>query len=210
VLSHIERKENRIDILSSIRSVLSPEGLLLLTVPHALRRFPLHASSDGRGSESSDASSARAQARRYFPSARPVIYRHHVENEVRPFPYYLFSRRELTAELSAAGFALEVLESDSILPERRLVRRPALAPVDKFLCWLLPSWAGYGAASHLPSWPLAIERPEHRRGSWARMRDNPMVRGKRSVNRRLSLRLSSLKTWKRCSLLLSQVRESAM
>jgi tRNA (uracil-5-)-methyltransferase TRM9 len=144
VLSHIEGKENRIDILSSIRSVLSPDGLLLLTVPHALRRFPLHASSGGRGGETSGASSARAQARRYFPSARPVIYRHHVENEVRPFPYYLFSRRELTAELSAAGFALEVLESDSILPERRLVRRPALAPVDEFLCWLLPSWAGYG------------------------------------------------------------------
>src|SRR5215472_19324356 len=39
VLSHIEGKETRIDILSSIRSVLSREGLLLLTVPHALRRF---------------------------------------------------------------------------------------------------------------------------------------------------------------------------
>jgi tRNA (uracil-5-)-methyltransferase TRM9 len=144
VLSHIEGKENRIDILSSIRSVIGRGGLLLLTVPHALRRFPLHPSSDDRGSESSGAFSARAQARRYFPSARPVIYRHHVENEARPFPYYLFSRRELTAELSAAGFALEVLESDSILPERRLVGRPALAPVDEFLCRLLPSWAGYG------------------------------------------------------------------
>jgi tRNA (uracil-5-)-methyltransferase TRM9 len=148
VLSHIEGKENRIDILSSIRSVLSREGLLLLTVPHALRRFPLHVSSDSRGgessSESSSAPSARAQARRYFPSARPVIYRHHVENEKRPFPYYLFSRRELISELSAAGFALVVLESDSILPERRLVRRPTLAPIDDFLCRLLPSWAGYG------------------------------------------------------------------
>jgi hypothetical protein len=144
VLSHIEGKENRIDILSSIRSVLRREGRLLLTVPHALRRFPLHVSSGDRGSESSGAFPARAQARRYFPSARPVIYRRHVENEARPFPYYLFSRRELIAELSAAGFALEVLESDSILPERRLVRRPALEPVDDFLCRLLPSWAGYG------------------------------------------------------------------
>jgi SAM-dependent methyltransferase len=143
VLSHIEGKENRIDTLGSIRSVLSREGLLLLTVPHALRRFPLLASPEDRGSEDSRAS-ARAQTRRYFPSARPVIYRHHIENEAMPFPYYLFSRRELVSELSAAGFALEVLESDSILPERRLVRRPALAPVDDFLCRLLPSWAGYG------------------------------------------------------------------
>jgi 2-polyprenyl-3-methyl-5-hydroxy-6-metoxy-1,4-benzoquinol methylase len=72
VLSHIEGKENRIDILGSIRSVLSREGLLLLTVPNVLRRFPLHVSSDGRSSEGSGAPSARAQARRYFPSARPL------------------------------------------------------------------------------------------------------------------------------------------
>lgn len=152
VLSHIEGRENRIDTLGSIRSVLSHEGLLLLTVPHALRRFPLHASPEGRGSEDSRAF-ARVQARRYFPSARPVIYRHHIENEAMPFPYYLFSRRELVSELSAAGFALEVLESDSILPERRLVRRPALAPVDDFLCRLLPSWAGYGLRAICRAWP---------------------------------------------------------
>ena len=143
VLSHIEGKENRIDTLNAIRSVLNREGLFLLTVPHALRRFPLHASPGDCGSESS-ASSAQARTRRYFPSARPVIYRHHVENEVRSFSYYLFSRRELISELFAAGFVLEVLESDSILPERRLVRRPTLASVDDFLRRLLPSWAGYG------------------------------------------------------------------
>jgi hypothetical protein len=152
VLSHIEGRENRIDTLGSIRSVLSREGLLLLTVPHALRRFPLHASPEGRGSEDSRAF-ARVQARRYFPSARPVIYRHHIENEAMPFPYYLFSRRELISELSAAGFALMVLESDSILPERRLVRRPALTPVDDFLCRLLPSWAGYGLRAICRAWP---------------------------------------------------------
>jgi hypothetical protein len=40
VLSHIEGKENRIDILCSIRSVLSREGLLLLTVPTRFAAFP--------------------------------------------------------------------------------------------------------------------------------------------------------------------------
>jgi 2-polyprenyl-3-methyl-5-hydroxy-6-metoxy-1,4-benzoquinol methylase len=40
VLSHIEGKENRIDILSSIRSLLSREGLLLLTVPMRFAAFP--------------------------------------------------------------------------------------------------------------------------------------------------------------------------
>jgi SAM-dependent methyltransferase len=157
VLSHIEERENRIDILSSIRSMLSHGGQFLLTVPHALRRFPMHASSDDRGSASGGAPSARA--RRYFPAARPVIYRHHVDGEARPFPYYLFSRRELTAELSAAGFALEALESDSILPERRLARTPALSPVDDLLCRLLPSWAGYGLRAICRARSLAMKPP---------------------------------------------------
>ena len=54
------------------------------------------------------------------------------------------SRRQLASELAAAGFAPELLEADSILPERDLVRSPVLVPVDDFLRLLLPSWAGYG------------------------------------------------------------------
>jgi hypothetical protein len=144
VLSHIEGAEHRINTLRWIRSVLTRQGLLLLTVPNALRRFPLYASTEDHASETRGAFPARAAARRYFPSARPVTYHHQVDNEERPFPYYLFSRRELVAELSAAGFALEVLESDSILPERRLVHSPTLAVADNILHRLLPAWAGYG------------------------------------------------------------------
>jgi hypothetical protein len=73
-----------------------------------------------------------------------VTYRHTLENAQRRFPYYLYSRRRLATELAAAGFALELLQADSVLPERNLVRRPSLAPVDDFLGSLLPSWTGYG------------------------------------------------------------------
>ena len=106
VLSHIEGTENRINILNSIRSQLTPEGLLLLTVPHALRRFPLHVSPDGHNSESRGVFSLRTYMRRYYPSARPVTYHHHLKNAERPFPYYLFSRRGLTRAkaLPAAGY----------------------------------------------------------------------------------------------------------
>jgi tRNA (uracil-5-)-methyltransferase TRM9 len=144
VLSHIEGIENRLSILNSIRSVLTRQGLLLATVPNAIRRFPMHASSDGHVSEGSGTLAVQANAYRYFHSPRQITYRHHVENEERSFPYYLFSCRELTAELSAAGFGLDVLEPDSILPERKLVRSPVLARVDDVLCRLLPTWAGYG------------------------------------------------------------------
>ena len=47
VLSHIQGSGNRVRILESIRSVLTSDGVLLLTVPHALRRFPLHRSPGG-------------------------------------------------------------------------------------------------------------------------------------------------------------------
>ena len=144
VLSHIERPEDRMKILNSIRSLLTREGLFLVTVPNAFRRFPFHASQDGRDSGNRGIRSRRTSMRRYFPRPRMVTYRHHIENTPWPFPYYLFSRRELASELSAAGFFLEILESDSILPERRLVGNPSLEPVDNVLSRLLPSWTGYG------------------------------------------------------------------
>lgn len=144
VLSHIEASEDRIDALNSMRSMLSGQGRLLLTVPNAVRRFPFHTSSGGQVSEGRSEASVGARARRYYPLARLVTYRHTLENAQRPFPYYLYSRRQLASELAAAGFALELLEADSILPERNLVRSPILAPVDDFLGLLLPSWAGYG------------------------------------------------------------------
>jgi len=144
VLSHIQGTGNRIRVLESIRSVLASDGVLLVTVPHALRRFPLHRSPGGARGDGRPGLPAGAPLGRYFPAARPVVYRHLVGGQERPFPYYLFSRGTLTTELSAAGFTLETLEPDSILPERRLVRRPALAPADDLLCRLLPSWAGYG------------------------------------------------------------------
>jgi SAM-dependent methyltransferase len=144
VLSHIEAAEDRIDALNSMRSMLTGDGRLLLTVPNAVRRFPLHTSSPGQVSESRGEPYLRACIRRHYPSARQVTYRHTLQDAERPFPYYLYSRRQLASELAAAGFALELLEADSILPERNLVRRPVLAPVDDVLRLLLPSWAGYG------------------------------------------------------------------
>lgn len=144
VLSHIEKSGDRAKILNLIRSLLAPGGLFLVTVPNAFRRFPLHVSQVGHDGEGRAITSHRASMRRYFPWPRLVTYRHHIENVQRPFPYYLFSHRELAGELSAAGFLLEILESDSILPERRLVRNAMLEPVDNVLCQLLPTWAGYG------------------------------------------------------------------
>ena len=154
VLSHIEGTENRINILNSIRSQLTREGLFSSRCRTRFAAFlcMYHqmVTQQSRGMFPCDVHA------RYYPSARLVTYHHHLKNAERPFTYYLFSRRELTRELSAAGFAVEVLESDSILPERRLVRSSLLEPVDYFLCQLLPSWAGYGlrAISRVDPVPL--------------------------------------------------------
>jgi tRNA (uracil-5-)-methyltransferase TRM9 len=144
VLSHIEATEDRISALNSMRAMLNGQARLLLTVPNAVRRFPLHKAAAGHVSAGGSESYVHARMRRYYPSARQVTYRHNLENEERLFPYYLYSRRQLAMEVSAAGFVLELLQADSILPERRLVRIPQLAPVDDFLRLLLPSWTGYG------------------------------------------------------------------
>lgn len=160
VLSHIETTTGRIDALKSMRSMLTAQGWLLLTVPNAVRRFPLHTSPAVHTGTAASRPSARARLRRYYPSARQVTYRHDIENAERPFPYYLYSRRQLTSDVAEAGFALELLEADSILPERRLVRTPALAPADDVLRLLLPSRAGYGlrATCRPVSVPNALDR----------------------------------------------------
>jgi hypothetical protein len=157
VLSHIEVAENRIDALNSMRSMLTAHGRLLLTVPNAVRRFPSHTSSAGQVSQSRRGSYVRARTGRYYPAARQVTYRHTLDNAERLFPYYLYSRRQLASDLAAAGFAVEVLQADSILPERNLARSPVLAPVDDLLRLLLPSRAGYGlratcrVGDHIPT-----------------------------------------------------------
>jgi hypothetical protein len=129
--------------LNPIHSMFTLEGLFLVTAPNTFRRFPLHASPDGRASGNRDVRSRWTSMRRYFPQPRLITYHHHIENAQQPFPYYLFSLRELASELSAAGFLIEILESGSILPERRLVGTPLLKPVDNLLRRLLPSWIGY-------------------------------------------------------------------
>jgi tRNA (uracil-5-)-methyltransferase TRM9 len=144
VLSHIEKPEDRMKALTLIRSLLSPGGLFLVTVPNSLRRFPLHASRSDRDSENGEIQPIPTSVRSYFPRSRLVIYHHDLENVQETFPYYLFSRRGLARELSDSNFSLDILEADSMLPERNLARNSLLGPVDGFLCWMLPSWAGYG------------------------------------------------------------------
>jgi tRNA (uracil-5-)-methyltransferase TRM9 len=143
VLSHIEKSEDRMKVLTSIRSMLAPGGRFLVTVPNSFRRFPLHASRC-RDSGNGDNRPLAASTRSYFPRPRLVIYSHRLEDVQEAFPYYLFSRQGFARELSDSNFFLDVLEADSVLPERNLVRNSSLEPVDSFLCWMLPSWAGYG------------------------------------------------------------------
>jgi tRNA (uracil-5-)-methyltransferase TRM9 len=143
VLSHIETADDRIDTLRSMRSMLTANGRLLLTVPNAARRFPLHASAR-QARQSSSEPGLRTWTQRHYPSARLITYRHTLDNAKRPFPYYLYSHRQLAREIAAAGLSLELLETDSILPERNLVRSPQLTPADHALRRLLPTWAGYG------------------------------------------------------------------
>jgi 2-polyprenyl-3-methyl-5-hydroxy-6-metoxy-1,4-benzoquinol methylase len=144
VLSHIEKPDDRMNVLTSIRSMLAPAGRFLVTVPNSFRRFPLHASRPGSDIDNGGGRSLLTFMRSYFPHPRLITYCHYLENVREPFPYYLFSRQGLARELSDSSFLLDILEADSMLPERNLVRNSSLGPVDSFLCWMLPAWAGYG------------------------------------------------------------------
>jgi len=133
VLSHIEGAARRVRTLRRLRDLLATGGTLLLTVPNARRRFPLHVS--------------RAPGPlplRYAPFARPIVYRHELDGGTQHFPYFLYTPRRLAAELRAAGLHVETLETDSVLPERDLARRPALGRIDAVLCRTVPTELAYG------------------------------------------------------------------
>jgi tRNA (uracil-5-)-methyltransferase TRM9 len=134
VLSHVAGgTAGRVATLHWLRGLLAPGGALLVTVPNARRRFPLH-----------PAQEPAPLTRRYAPHARAIVYRHQLADGERAFAYHLFSPRQLVGELRAAGLRVEALEADSMLPERDLARHAGLARTDRLLIRVLPTAVAYG------------------------------------------------------------------
>ena len=115
-----------------VRGMLKPDGVLVLGLPNARRRF-------------------RAARRAAAPlvqagelEAGDVLYTRGRDSDGIRLFYHLFSSSEARADLSTAGFRTESIEPESLLPEAAVVGNPLLGRLDDLACRVAPAGGGYG------------------------------------------------------------------
>jgi len=122
VLSHIPTQESRIEVLKQIRALLQDgAGSLVLSVPNRHRRF------------------VKAQNRTH-----DVAYQRQCEDNTIALTYHLYDPKTIRADLEAAGFTVQSIQTESIFPEAWVTNHKALGWIDGVLSRLTPPRFGYG------------------------------------------------------------------
>ncbi|BCE02114.1 class I SAM-dependent methyltransferase [Marinicellulosiphila megalodicopiae] len=117
VLGHIKTKIQRIELLKQIRNGLN--GPLILSVPNIKRRF-------------------------IFKKQADIEYVRNNQGSTLAFNYHLYDIQDLKSELGMAGFEIETILAESILPEKWVTNSKILSTLDKLLCVIIPAKFGYG------------------------------------------------------------------
>jgi len=132
VLAHITDPRTRLDTLAQLYALAGGEGRLVASVPNRTRRF------------------LRAQVgnllTRKSPTAR-VHYSRKLAGYRHSFEYHLFTTTSLATELKRAGFDIESLYCESLLPERLVTTGLTLGRFDALLSRHAPTSLGYGIAA---------------------------------------------------------------
>ena len=129
VLGHVAGRDNRLALLQELRRNLKPDGRLILGLPNAARRF-----------RAAQAEAASEQGLEHGD----IRYRRAAGNGTIALFYHLYRRREIVAELGAAGFDVERITSESVLPEYAVTHRPVVGWLDDILSGIVPVDWGYG------------------------------------------------------------------
>ncbi len=129
VLGHVAGRDNRRALLQALRRNLKPDGRLILGLPNAARRFR----------------AAQAEAVS-MPGLEPgdIRYRRAAGGDTIALFYHLYRRHEIVDELAGAGFVVERLTSESVLPEYAVTHRPIVGWLDDALSGMVPVDWGYG------------------------------------------------------------------
>jgi len=120
VIAHIPNKNDRLDTLRFIKSMLSDRGLLVMSVPNRFRRFYVE--------------QLKALPRR----DGPIYYQRGPIKKL--FPYFLYTTRSLSQELEASGFSDIILLPESILPETVVTRWPLVANCERQILQFFCKW----------------------------------------------------------------------
>ena len=125
VLSHIEGRAERRRTLERIAGLLRPGGRLILSVPNKRRRF-------------------RALQRALPGGGDEIRYVRRFADRAVELPYKLFAPGTLRAELAEAGFEVERLMAESLLPETAVARGRLARGIERVIAPLVPATLGYG------------------------------------------------------------------
>ena len=145
VLAHVAGRSERLRLLDAVRRMLKPEGVLVLGLPNARRRF--------QAARRAAAPLVRAGEL----EAGDILYTRGRDSDGIRLFYHLFSPSEARADLSAAGFRTESIEPESLLPEYAVVGNPLLGRLDDLACRVAPAAVGYGFL--IAARPLASDIP---------------------------------------------------
>ncbi len=129
VLSHIGPRGGRIEALRQLQLRAAPEARLLLSVPSRWRRRPVELLLSLR------------HGRSRFGD---IEFTRLISGRPQTFDYHLYTVRGLRADLAEAGWAIECLEAESLLPEWLVTQWPSLGRLDRWVQRVLPSALGYG------------------------------------------------------------------
>ena len=137
VLSHVGDHTARLATLKQLRSLMRPEGKLVLSVPSIFRRRPL---------ELFAAHWQRMTGKARDTQKEPgnILFTRNIDKQAHQFFYHLYSVAGLRAELQEAGFTITTLSPESLLPEWMITQHDLLGKLDEALLPLLPAALGYG------------------------------------------------------------------
>lgn len=132
VLGHVAGRRRRIALLSELRAALAPGGRLVLGLPNARRRFR---------ARQRDCRALIAQGQL---EPGDIRYERPLEGGAIPLFYHLFTEGEIRGDLAEAGFTVERLTIESLLPESAVTHSRPLGVLDDAASALLPVSLGYG------------------------------------------------------------------
>ena len=139
VLAHVAGRAERLRLLRAIRTMLKPDGTLILSVPNARRRF-----------RAEQRTSAALVSQGKLEPGDILYKRSHEDGEIRLF-YHLYTLAEVREDLVEAGFRVARVGAESLLSEKTVVSNSLVGWLDAMACLLAPTSLGYDL--------LAVSKP---------------------------------------------------
>lgn len=137
VLSHIGDQASRQAVLQHLRTIIQPNGRLILSVPSLWRRRPLELLSSAY-----QRWSGRGQGVLSEPGN--IEFTRELAGMPHTFFYHLYTVEELQDELQACGFETVALSAENVLPEWLVTQNRLMAHMDANVSRMWPASLGYG------------------------------------------------------------------